>query len=119
YGKAVADNLPDLGGEEKPRGGQFAVLCQDDAFPRVVVAHVPEGVEGCGEVVEVERDAVRLARLGGGFHLARELRGDFHQLQLVGTERMKRLIGGLNTLFESLAQRRPDPRARVLDAEED
>src|SRR5690606_27236772 len=54
YAESVPDDLPDLDREEKPRLCQIGIVCQYDALCRVVVSEVPEGVEGRGELVEIE-----------------------------------------------------------------
>ena len=49
-----------------------------------VAAAVPMGMEGGGEVVEIEGDAVRFMRRGGGLDLARPLGDQADQRELAG-----------------------------------
>jgi hypothetical protein len=59
------------------------ILCHDDALFRIVITQVPEGMECRRQIIEIEGDPVRLARAGGGFHFARELRRLLDQRELV------------------------------------
>ena len=61
-------------------------MCQYEALVRLIITKIPIGMEGCGKVVEEKCHAVRLARLGGGFDQAGELRGELDQLALFFAE---------------------------------
>ena len=56
-GKAVADNLPDCGSQFQSRRSDFRFIFNQEAARRIVVALIPQGMEGSGQVAKVESDA--------------------------------------------------------------
>ena len=87
--EAVPDNLSDRIRQGKPRPADFRLIRNQEAACRIVIAPVPQGVEGSREIEEVEGDSMRLMRRRRLLDHARELRGELHQRQLLRIEQRK------------------------------
>ena len=80
----VAYDLPDRARERQPRAREFGLVGEEEALLRIVVALVPQSVEGGGEIAEIEGDAVRLVRGRGALDDARVLRGELDEAGGIG-----------------------------------
>ena len=63
----AADNLPDAKGEFQTRPRKLWSVFKEEAAGRIVVAAVPQGMELRRQIIEEERDAVRLVGEGRAF----------------------------------------------------
>src|SRR6185437_12764952 len=81
--KAGGDDEGDRLDESEPRHGQILGASLDKAQARFVLALVPQAVEGGGDLLQIEGDAMRLMRLGRALDHARPLREEADQRDLV------------------------------------
>ena len=58
--QTAPDYLPDAKGEFQPRTRKLWIFFNEEAPIRIVVAAMPQGVEGGRQIIQVESDPMRL-----------------------------------------------------------
>src|SRR5579883_754347 len=111
-------------GEARLRQGE--IVGDDEAESRLVLALVPEAVEGGGDLAEIEGDAVRFMRLGGALDEAWPARQQAYEAKLgrigkalarpAGERRRREILA--REVGPRMAKHRGRARMRVLHVED-
>ena len=109
--------MPDRARQRQPRCSQFGIFGNQKPPRRIIIAPVPQAVEGCGQIAEVKGHAVRFMADRCLFDNARPLRGKFHQSQLLGVQpvQIRRNLGYARLLHPPA--KRMHPGMGILDIE--